>query len=68
MKNYIILAAISVILFLLATSMMTVAVGLLVKETYKASVIVYDQLVEGAIQVKEMWEFCKLSGSGVTVI
>jgi hypothetical protein len=37
--------------------MMTVAFGLLFRETYKGAVVVYEKILEGAIAIRDWYEF-----------
>jgi hypothetical protein len=62
-KGYIILAAASIILMILATSAMIVALGLLTHESAKGLVAVYNVAVEGAIVLKDSWEFVRSVGA-----
>lgn len=62
-KSYIILAIASLILFILATSAMVVAIGLLCRETYKEAVAAYTWVREGAISLRDYWVFAKTIGA-----
>ena len=61
-KGYIILAAASIILMILAVSAMIVAVGLLTHETVKFLAAAYSVVVEGAIVLRQSWEFVRSVG------
>lgn len=62
MRNYVMLAAISVVCFLLAVSALTVAVGLLGVETYKTFVAAYSVSIDVIEYTKEFWQFVSYSG------
>ena len=70
MKNYVVLAwtsigimAVAFVLSVLAMSAITVAVGLLVRETYTELAAIADVTVQGAIDLVEWWEFIKYGGA-----
>ena len=63
-KSYVVLAAVSLILFILATSMMTVAFALLCRETYKGAVVVYEKILESVEAVRDWYEFIQNTTGG----
>ena len=62
-KNYLILSVVAIVLFILASSTMLVAVGLLVRETVQWMAAICNTGIEGAIDLRDYFAFVRSVGA-----
>jgi hypothetical protein len=63
MKSYVILALAAIVLCILSFSALSVALGLLCRDTFREAVVVGEVVKEGAIALIDWFEFCRYSGA-----
>lgn len=63
MKSYVALALAGLVILILALSTLTVAVALLMKETYQGAVAVSEVVVEVTIELSEWWSYIRYAGA-----